>query len=60
MATQLGERFKDNDEETVKAYASKWLQECSIPGSIDYLGKCRELPGKEPYRFMFMVERSKG
>ena len=52
-----GARFEDNDEESVKAFAMKWLSETGL-NSVEYLGKTRENPPKEPYRYVFVVKKS--
>ena len=50
--------FLDNDEESVKSYASIFLKQCiSLGDQVKFLGKSSELPGKEPYRFMFLIEK---
>ena len=48
--------FIDNDEDSVVEYAMNWLESAGLQNS-KYLGKCREYPPREPYRFMFSIER---
>ena len=49
-----GERFIDNDEETVVAYAISWLEGAGFSGTV-YVGKNREFPPVEPYRYLFRI-----
>ncbi len=50
-----GQRFQDNDEISVKKYANDWLTKYVGVASAEYLGRSRELEGKEPYRYMFLI-----
>ena len=51
---RAGQFFIDNDGPSVRAYAESWLRAAGLE-SFSYLGKSRELPGKEPYRFLYVV-----
>lgn len=53
---QHGERFIDNDEESVTSYAKLWLAEAGAEKS-EFLGATRELEGKEPHRFLFVLRK---
>lgn len=48
------EFFLENDEDSVVKYATEWLHSAGMQG--EYLGRTRELPRKEPYRYMFCSE----
>ena len=50
--------FKDNDENSVRAYARGWLESFCSSEQIDYLGKTRELEKTEPYRYLYAIKRS--
>ena len=51
-------RFRDNDETSVVEYGKNWLEDGGIPsGAIQFLGKTREHPRKEPYRFLFKLTK---
>lgn len=52
-----GSSFVDNDERSIIAYADGWLRSANLGASHRYLGKVREVPNKEPYRYMWVVER---
>ncbi len=51
-------RFKENDEASVVEYATQWLSAGSLNCRVEYLGKTRELPVKEPYRFLFAIQKN--
>ena len=50
--------FVDNDAESVKAYAKKFLGGFISEERIKYLGACPEFPEKEPFRYMFLVRQA--
>lgn len=50
-------RFRDNDEPSVRRYAQEWLRELGSAIEVSFLGKTRELPGKEPYRYLYKLTR---
>ncbi len=52
-----GEFFEDNDEESVTAYAQKWLTSAGI-STFSFLGPTRELANKEPFRYMFVLRKA--
>ncbi|MDP2648407.1 MAG: class I SAM-dependent methyltransferase [bacterium] len=47
--------FVDNDEDSIKAYATDWLKQLLPSHEIRYLGKTYEMTG-EPYRYMFACQ----
>lgn len=49
--------FRDNDEDSIVAYALKWLDSLGL-GQPRYIGKNPESMPKEPFRFVFVVDRS--
>lgn len=49
--------FIDNHADSVISYASEFLSRFVPKEKISYLGKCSELMSKEPYRYMFMINR---
>lgn len=50
--------FKDNDETSLIEYAFRWLRELQVPGEVRHIGKNPELPGREPYRYSFVIDRA--
>ena len=50
--------FIDNDEESVKEYAEGWLNSLKFSGEIQYMGRNKEKPGKEPFRYIYMIVKN--
>lgn len=50
--------FTDNNEESVKKYAEDWLNSINFSGNIKYIGKNKERAGREPYRYLYMIEKN--
>ena len=49
-------KFEDNDENSVINYAFDYTNRLQPQSKITYLGKCPQSV-REPYRFMFMIEK---
>lgn len=49
--------FLDNNEQSVKRYAENWLNSIKPSGKIQYIGKNKENPGKEPYRYIYLIKK---
>ena len=49
-------KFEDNDENSVTNYAYDYLNRLQPQSKITYIGKCPESI-REPFRFMFMIEK---
>lgn len=52
-----GDMFTDNDESSIRDYATSWLTSMDIEGDVEYIGKNRELGGKEPYRYIYLIRK---
>ena len=54
QANDAPDLFIDNDEDSIKKYAERWLLENLPENEVTYLGKTYELD-IEPYRYMYSV-----
>jgi len=50
--------FTDNNEESVRKYAEGWLNNIKFSGEIQYIGRNKEKSDKEPFRYIYMIEKN--
>lgn len=55
------ERFRDNDEASVRHYAEEWIADLGVDRSLKYIGRNREHSAStsaEPYRFSYLLTKT--